>query len=284
MKNILLIGGSTGIGYELSKKLVDNNNVFISTRNTEIFNGTEIKSHVLNLDEEFELDWLPDQLDGFVYLPGTINLRPFKGIKPSTFMDDFNINSSNVFVLSGPNLSKELHNKELTGTVIAGEDSEFIESLCNAFKTKYFIPFTNNDRYGVELGGALKNIYAILSGYFHKKGVGENTIGLLLTKCLSEMSEYSKARGANPSTFLGLAGVGDFFSTALSHDSRNYKFGEFLAQNKSPEEALELVGDTVEGYATSLSVSRNAKDLGVNLKLLNYLISIYEENNAINFF
>ena len=92
MKNILLIGGSTGIGYELSKKLVDNNNVFISTRNTEIFNGTEINSHVLNLDEEFELDWLPDQIDGFVYLPGTINLRPFKGIKPSTFMDDFNIN------------------------------------------------------------------------------------------------------------------------------------------------------------------------------------------------
>ena len=196
--------------------------------------------------------------------------------------DDFNVNSSNVFVLSGPNLSKELHNKELTGTVIAGEDSEFIESLCNALKTKYFIPFTNIDRYGVELGGALKNIYAILSGYFHKKGVGENTIGLLLTKCLSEMSEYSKARGANPSTFLGLAGVGDFFSTALSHDSRNYKFGEFLAQNKSPEEALELVGDTVEGYATSLTVSRNAKDLGVNLKLLNYLISIYEKSKTLD--
>ena len=92
MKNILLIGGSTGIGYELSKKLVDNNNVFVSTRNTEIFNGTGIKSHLLNLDEEFELDWLPDQIDGFVYLPGTINLRPFKGIKPSTFLDDFNIN------------------------------------------------------------------------------------------------------------------------------------------------------------------------------------------------
>ena len=92
MKNILLIGGSTGLGYELSKKLVDNNNVFISTRNTEIFNGTEIKSNVLNLDEEFELDWLPDQIDGFVYLPGTINLRPFKGLKPSTFTEDFNIN------------------------------------------------------------------------------------------------------------------------------------------------------------------------------------------------
>tara|TARA_B100001057_G_scaffold444520_1_gene481519 strand:+ start:40294 stop:40986 length:693 start_codon:yes stop_codon:yes gene_type:complete len=92
MKNILLIGGSTGIGYELSKKLVQEYNVFVSTRSPEIFDGTEIKTSKLNLDDDFNLEWLPDHLDGFVYLPGTINLRPFKGIKPSTFMDDFNVN------------------------------------------------------------------------------------------------------------------------------------------------------------------------------------------------
>ena len=196
-------------------------------------------------------------------------------------IDDFNIESKDVFVLSGPNLSKELDNRELTGTVIAGEDQNFINSLCNALKTEYFIPFVNTDRYGVELGGALKNVYAILSGYFHKKGVGENTIGLLLTKCLSEMSLYSKAKGANPATFLGLAGVGDFFSTALSKDSRNYKFGEFLAGSADPEEALKLVGDTVEGYATSLTVNKNARELGIDLKLLNYLISIYEKPRTL---
>ena len=120
-------------------------------------------------------------------------------------IDEFNIDSNDVFVLSGPNLSKELGNQELTGTVIAGEDKIFVDALCNSLKTDYFLPFSSNDRYGVELGGAMKNIYAILSGYFHRKGVGENTIGLLLTKCLSEMSMYSKARGANPATFLGLA-------------------------------------------------------------------------------
>ena len=183
-------------------------------------------------------------------------------------IDEFNIDSNNVFVLSGPNLSKELGNQELTGTVIAGEDEIFIDALCNALKTDYFLPFSSNDRYGVELGGALKNIYAILSGYFHKKGVGENTIGLLLTKCLSEMSIYSKARGANPATFLGLAGVGDFFSTALSCDSRNYRFGEFLAEGHKPER--------VEGYGASLLVKKNAELLNVDLKLLDYLISIYK--------
>ena len=85
-------------------------------------------------------------------------------------VDEFNIDSNNVFVLSGPNLSKELSDQELTGTVIAGEDKIFIDALCNALKTDYFLPFSSNDRYGVELGGAMKTIYAILSGYFHKKG------------------------------------------------------------------------------------------------------------------
>ena len=92
MKNILLIGGSTGIGYELSQKLKKDNNLFISTRDQGKFNDPNIKTHELDLDKEFEIDWLPDHLDGFVYLPGTINLRPFKGLKPSVFLDDFNIN------------------------------------------------------------------------------------------------------------------------------------------------------------------------------------------------
>jgi NAD(P)-dependent dehydrogenase (short-subunit alcohol dehydrogenase family) len=92
MKNILLIGGSTGIGYELSQKLKKDNNLFISTRDQGKFNDPNIKTHELDLDKEFETDWLPDQLDGFVYLPGTINLRPFKGLKSSVFLDDFNIN------------------------------------------------------------------------------------------------------------------------------------------------------------------------------------------------
>ena len=92
MKNILLIGGSTGIGLELSKKLEDNYNVFISTRNPEKFSSSNIKTTKLDLDKDFEADWLPEVIDGFVYLPGTINLRPFKGLKSEVFIDDFNIN------------------------------------------------------------------------------------------------------------------------------------------------------------------------------------------------
>ncbi len=92
MKNILLIGGSSGIGYELSMKLENDHKVFVSTRNPDKFSGSNITAQKLDLDEDYNADWLPDSLDGFIYLPGTINLRPFKGLKPSTFIDDFNIN------------------------------------------------------------------------------------------------------------------------------------------------------------------------------------------------
>ena len=92
MKNILLIGGSTGIGYELSQKLKEDNNLFIAKRDEGKFNDTNIKTNDLNLNHEFETDWLPDHIDGFVYLPGTINLRPFKGLKSSVFLEDFKIN------------------------------------------------------------------------------------------------------------------------------------------------------------------------------------------------
>ena len=189
--------------------------------------------------------------------------------------EDFSVKKEQLFVLSGPNLSKEILHKELTGTVVAGDDQDFIEKFCLAIKNDYFIPFSNEDRYGVELGGAMKNIYAIVSGYFHQKGVGENTIGFLLTKSLEEISIYSHARGANPSTFLGLSGVGDFFSTALSKDSRNYQFGQNLALGLSPEDSITKLGDTVEGYLASKVVYEDTLKRGLNLKILNFLMKVY---------
>ena len=90
---------------------------------------------------------------------------------------DFGVSEDRLVVLSGPNLSKELSNFELTGTVLAGKNNDILQELAAVLKNNYFIPYLNTDMNGVEMGGALKNIYAIVSGYFHQKGVGENTIG-----------------------------------------------------------------------------------------------------------
>ena len=92
---------------------------------------------------------------------------------------------------------------------------------------------------------------------------------------------FSQAKGANSSTFLGLSGVGDFFSTALSKDSRNYRFGALLAKNLSVEAALKEVNDTVEGYQTSLIVFEEAKKINLNLQILNFLISVYESPKSL---
>ena len=90
--------------------------------------------------------------------------------------DDFGVPENNIFILSGPNLSKEISDKELTGTVIAGTDKDFVDQLSKSMSNNYFIPFSNSDRYGVEMGGAMKNIYAIISGYFHGKEVGRTQL------------------------------------------------------------------------------------------------------------
>ena len=195
---------------------------------------------------------------------------------------DYGIPDERLVVLSGPNLSKELGNYELTGTVLAGKNKKTLIKLGEALSNEYFVPYYSMDLNGVEMGGALKNIYAIVSGYFHQKGVGENTIGLLLTKCLEEMRIFSEAKGANPATFLGLSGVGDFFSTALSKDSRNYIFGTFLAQDFSVNESLNKVNDTVEGYLTSIIVHKEAKRIGLKLKILDFLISLYSSPKSLD--
>ena len=198
------------------------------------------------------------------------------GLLPSeVLIQKFGVKKKNIIVLSGPNLSKEIANKELTATVLAGENNELLREIGKDLKNDYFIPFLSSDINGVEIAGALKNIYAIVSGYFHAKMVGENTIGFLLTKSLEEIRIFSQARGGESETFLGLSGVGDFFSTALSKDSRNYKFGECLAKGLNAEEALKKIDDTVEGYHTSKVVYQKSIELGLDLKILKFLIDLY---------
>ena len=253
----------------LTTKDLDNCDVLLITVPSKDFRST-----IESLDIDIQTTKIVSCVKGFEEKTGKLMSEILK--------DEFGMTENNIFILSGPNLSKEISDKELTGTVIAGSDKDFINQLSESMSNNYFIPFSSSDRYGVEMGGALKNIYAIISGYFHEKGVGENTIGLLLTKSLEEISLYSHARGANASTFLGLSGVGDFFSTALSEHSRNYQFGKFLAMDKGSAEALEMVNDTVEGFLTSKIVHSDAKKRGLDLKILNFLIELYENPKSLD--
>ena len=188
-----------------------------------------------------------------------------------------------VGVLSGPNLAKEIAGKNLTGTVIASNHEEVREKVKEILKSEFFRVYTNDDMFGVELGGSLKNIYAIIAGIAHALGMGYNTNSMLVTRSLTEMARFGSELGADPMTFLGLSGVGDLIVTCSTPLSRNYRLGLALGQGKSIAEATEEVGQVAEGVNTLKQVKEKAEELGVYMPLATGLFKIiYERESMTN--
>ena len=185
-----------------------------------------------------------------------------------------------VGVLSGPNLAKEIADKKIAGTVIASSDDKVIETVKVILSTEHFKIYSSKDIQGVELAGALKNIYAITCGMAESLEVGENAIGLILTRSMAEMSRFAVAKGANPITFLGLSGMGDLVATCTSKLSRNYQLGFNIGKNMNLEAAKKEVGQVAEGLRT-LSVIKNESDrLKINMPLVESLYNIiYKESD-----
>ena len=169
-----------------------------------------------------------------------IKLDPFRSMSDIISMNiDLNINS--VGVLSGPNLAREIAENKVAGTVIASTSNVLINCVKDALSSDSFKVYSSNDIQGVELAGALKNIYAIICGMADAMGVGENAVGLILTRSMAEMSRFAVAKGANPITFLGLAGMGDLVATCTSNLSRNFQLGTHLGGGLSLKEAKDMV-------------------------------------------
>ncbi len=185
-----------------------------------------------------------------------------------------------VGVLSGPNLAKEIADKKIAGTVIASCDDKLIDAVKAILSSEHFKIYSSNDIQGVELAGALKNIYAIICGMAESLKVGENALGLILTRSMAEMSRFAVAKGANPITFLGLAGMGDLVATCTSKLSRNYQLGFNLGQNMSLDTAKKEVGQVAEGLRTLSVIKNESKSLKINMPLVQSLYNIiYEDSN-----
>jgi glycerol-3-phosphate dehydrogenase (NAD(P)+) len=196
-----------------------------------------------------------------------------KGIEAQTFslMSEIireELPESRIGVLSGPNLAKEVANHHLTATVIASDDAELRSSVQSILHSSYFRVYASSDTYGVELGGTLKNIYAIAAGLSSALGMGENTKSMLMTRSLAEMSRFAVCMGANPMTFIGLAGVGDLIVTCMSPLSRNYRVGYALGEGKTLEQAVESLGQVAEGVNTIKHVREKAAEMQVYMPLV----------------
>lgn len=186
-----------------------------------------------------------------------------------------------VGVLSGPNLAGELVQHEITASVIASQDRELREQVQAALGNAYFRIYANLDIYGVELGGALKNIYAVVSGLAAARDMGENTKSMLITRSLAEMSRFAVSMGANPMTFLGLAGVGDLIVTCTSSLSRNYRVGYAVGRGKTLDEAVTDLGQVAEGVRTLELVHEKAAEIGVYMPFVRGLYEILYRGASI---
>ena len=185
-------------------------------------------------------------------------------------------------VLSGPNLASEIVSRDLTATVIAAKDPDVRRTVQDLLGCEYFRVYANVDIYGVELAGALKNIYAIVAGLASALNMGENAKAMLITRGLAEMSRFAVSLGANPMTFMGLAGVGDLIVTCTSSKSRNFRIGYAVGQGQKLDDAVAELGQVAEGIYTLELVKKKAEAIGIYMPLVRGLYEILYGDASIS--
>ena len=180
----------------------------------------------------------------------------------------------NFAVLSGPTLAREIIEGCPTLATIASDNMEVAKRAQELLNVpSLFRLYTNSDMIGVELGGSLKNVIAIASGFASSMGLGDNLRGSLLTRGMAEMVRVGVALGAKAQTLYGLSGMGDLIATASSPYSRNYTVGSMIAKGKKIDDILAELGSVAEGVKTSKALCELAKKLEIDVPVSN---AIYE--------
>lgn len=185
---------------------------------------------------------------------------------------------SNICVLSGPNLSREIIHNLPAAAVVAAEDQATARKAQRLLTTPNFCVFTNSDIIGVELGGALKNIIAIGAGIADGLGYGDNAKAAFITRGLTEITALGVAMGANPLTFSGLAGLGDVIATCTSPLSRNHHVGTELAKGRSLAEITDSMTEVAEGINTTLAAQNLAQQLGLEMPITEKIHQVLYED------
>jgi glycerol-3-phosphate dehydrogenase (NAD(P)+) len=182
-----------------------------------------------------------------------------------------------IAVITGPNLAREIAERQIAATVVACTAAGTAESIQEACHTGYFRPYTNTDVIGCELGGAVKNIIALAVGIAVALGMGDNTRATLITRGLAEIARLGSVLGADTQTFAGLAGMGDLVATCISRLSRNRAFGESLGRGMSVTEAAEAMSQTAEGVASCSPVLALARQHGVEVPITEVVAAVMHD-------
>jgi glycerol-3-phosphate dehydrogenase (NAD(P)+) len=180
-------------------------------------------------------------------------------------------------VLSGPNLAHEVARRIPAASVVGSAHPELLEPLQRIFSVKGFRSYTSDDVTGIQLGGALKNIYAIAAGVSDGFGMGDNAKAALVTRSLAEMTRLGVALGGHKETFFGLSGVGDLMVTCFSTHSRNRAFGERVGRGEKPEDIIASTRMVAEGVPTARAAWQCARRFGIDAPITAEVFSVLHE-------
>lgn len=179
-----------------------------------------------------------------------------------------------ISVLSGPNHAEEIALGLPAAATIGCSDLSVGESLQEIFSTERFRSYTNQDVAGIELGGAIKNVFAIAAGVATGLKLGDNAISALVTRALAEMTRLGTTLGGETETFAGLSGLGDLIATCFSEHSRNHKVGLALGKGKTLKEAVEDLGMVAEGVPNTRSIYEAARRVDARTPILDVVYAV----------
>jgi glycerol-3-phosphate dehydrogenase (NAD(P)+) len=185
-----------------------------------------------------------------------------------------------VAVVSGPNLAREIAQRQPAATTVASPDQASALRLQDACTTAYFRPYWTTDVVGTEIGGAVKNVIALANGIAAGMGLGENSQASLITRGLAEMARLGVALGADPLTFQGLAGVGDLVATCSSPLSRNRTFGFNLGRGLTVEEAIAATSQTCEAYKSCQPILELGQAHGVEMPITEQVVRVVHHGQS----
>lgn len=210
-----------------------------------------------------------------IFPAGVPIISTLKGIEADTMsrmteviVQELGSDESLIGLITGPNLAGELSLREPAGAVAASPSSELQNLMIDLFTTPYFRIYPSDDLVGCELAGAAKSVVALAVGMTIGMNLGENTQAMIITRGLSEVARFGQSYGANPLTFLGLAGMGDIVASCGSALSRNRQFGEAYGRSGTMEAARLEVAKTVEGVASASAIRELAHRVGVEVPII----------------
>jgi glycerol-3-phosphate dehydrogenase (NAD(P)+) len=212
-----------------------------------------------------------------VLLSGTKGIEHGTGMRMSQVLNEiFPDNTAAVF--SGPNLALEISRDLPTAAVLGCRNAECAEELQAYLGSERFRIYSSDETVGIELGGALKNVFAIAAGVGDGFGLGDNSKAALVTRSLAELVRLGTAMGGNPKTFYGLSGAGDLIATCFSQLSRNRRVGEKLGRGETLAQISAGTHMVAEGIPTAKSAYECARKLQIETPIIDQIYSILYED------